>query len=115
MVLGFAILLRLVEQTNFLMCNHNTPDFCPTFREERKFDSLISMTICTIDYRYDLPEGELMDILCEVGVAARLGGSKISLYLDTINTEVKYTMARARNCACFVSSYKQKHSIYQKY
>lgn len=97
------------------MCNHNTPDFCPTFREGRKFDSLISMTICTIDYRYDLPEGELMDILCEVGVAARLGGSKISLYLDTIKTEVKYTMARARNCACFVSSYKQKHSIYQKY
>lgn len=50
-----------------------------------------------------------MDILCEVGVAARLGGSKMSLYLDTINTEVKYTMARARNCACFVSSYKQKN------
>lgn len=48
-----------------------------------------------------------MDILLEVGVADRLGGSRMSLYLDTISTELKYTMARARNCACFVSSCKQ--------
>lgn len=48
-----------------------------------------------------------MDILLEVGVADRLGGSRMSLYLDTISTELKYTMASARNCACFVSSCKQ--------
>jgi hypothetical protein len=35
------------------------------------------------------------------------GGSKISLYLDTINTEMKYTIARDRNCACLVSSYEK--------
>ena len=32
------------------------------------------------------------------------GGSKISRYLDTINTEMKYTIAKDRNWACFVSS-----------
>ena len=34
------------------------------------------------------------------------GGSKMSRYLDTINTEMKYTTANERNCACLVSSCK---------
>ena len=42
----------------------------------------------------------------EENEAVRLGpgGSKISLYLDTISTEMKYTTARDRNWACLVSS-----------
>lgn len=88
------------------MCNYNIFDFCFIFREDRKFDFLISMIIWIIDYRYDLFEGELMDILCEVGVVVRLGGFKMFLYLDIINIEVKYIMARVRNCVCFVFFYK---------
>lgn len=88
------------------MCNYNIFVFCFIFREDRKFDFLISMIICIIDYRYDLFEGELMDILWEVGVVVRLGGFKIFLYLDIIKIEVKYIMVRVRNCVCFVFFYK---------
>lgn len=44
------------------------------------------------------------------------GGSKISRYFDTMSTDMKYTMASDRNCACFVSSWnirflwKYKHN-----
>ena len=34
------------------------------------------------------------------------GGSNISLYLDTISTEMKYTTAKDKNWACLVSSWK---------
>lgn len=47
------------------------------------------------------------------GLGARIvtGGSRMSRYLDTINTEMKYTIARDRNCACLLSSWKQNHSV----
>ena len=32
------------------------------------------------------------------------GGSRMSRYLDTIRTEMKYNSAKERNCACLVSS-----------
>ena len=58
---------------------------------------------------YTIPEGLEVEsfLLALVGVCAGLGGSKISRYFDTIRTDVKYTMARARNWACFVSSCKK--------
>lgn len=47
------------------------------------------------------------------GLGARIvtGGSRMSRYLDTINTEMKYTIARDRNCACLLSSWQQNHSV----
>lgn len=46
-------------------------------------------------------------LFCAVTVCWEIkGGSNISLYLDTISTEIKYTIAKAKNWACFVSSYK---------
>jgi hypothetical protein len=52
-----------------------------------------------------------------VGLGGRgvSGGSRISRYLDTINTEMKYTMARERNCACLVSSCENKFSFLKIY
>lgn len=32
-------------------------------------------------------------------------GSKMSLYFETIRTEIKYTTAKAKNCACLLSSW----------
>lgn len=46
------------------------------------------------------------------GICCSNGGSKISLYLDTIRTETKYTIANAKNCACLASSFNKKVYIY---
>lgn len=41
-----------------------------------------------------------------LGALVITGGSNISRYFDTIKTDIKYTIARDKNCACFVSSCK---------
>lgn len=47
--------------------------------------------------------GELFRWSCSSG-----GGSRMSRYLDTIRTEMKYTMASERNWACLVSSWNMR-------
>jgi hypothetical protein len=66
----------------------------------------------------DIPGGEWWCIWCDVvplllngaglGVGGVVGGSKISLYFDTMSTEIKYTIAKDKNWACFVSSCKHQ-------
>jgi len=66
--------------------------------------------------RWDPPLPRNDDVVVgAVGLGGRgvSGGSKISRYLDTINTEMKYTMARDRNCACLVSSCENKFSFFK--
>ena len=45
------------------------------------------------------------------GCFLSLCGSRMSRYLDTMRTEMKYTTARARNCACLLSSWNKQHTL----
>lgn len=58
-------------------------------------------------------------VRCSTGdwrwICGSAGGSRISRYLDTISTDMKYTIASERNCACLVSSWNgEKYEGFKK-